>query len=48
MAPEDVAEGEGCAEFCCVFFSGEAGAEAKATAQIKSNVVGIRIRMGRR
>ena len=48
MAGEDFAEGEGCAEFCCAFFSGEAGAEVKATAEIKSNVVGMNIRMGRR
>jgi hypothetical protein len=48
MAGEDFAEGEGCAAFCCACFLGEAGVGAKATAQIKSNVVGIRIRMGRR
>ena len=48
MVGEDFAEGEGDAEFCCACFSGEAGAEVKATAQINSNVVGVRIRMGKR
>jgi len=48
MAGEDFARGEICGEFCCAFFSGEAGAGAKATAEINSNVVGMNIRMGRR
>jgi len=48
MVGEDFAAGEGCAELCWAIFSGEAGAEAKGTAQIKSNVVGMNIRMGRR
>jgi len=48
MAGADFAEGEGCAEFCCAFFSVAAGAEAKATAEINNNVVGMNIRMGKR
>jgi hypothetical protein len=48
MVGEDFAEGEEFAEFCCAFFSGEAGAEGNATAQIKSNVVGMRIRISKR
>src|ERR1700720_3675253 len=48
MAGDDFAEGEVCAEFCCATFSGEPGAEAKATAQINSNVVGMSVRMGKR
>jgi len=48
MAGDGFAAGEEGAEFCCAFFSGERGAEGKATAQINSNVVGVRIRMGKR
>jgi len=48
MVGADFAEGDGCGAFCCACFLGEAGAEVKATAEINSNVVGIRIRMSRR
>src|ERR1700722_16440016 len=48
MIGADFAEGDACGASCFACFLGEAGAEVKATAEINSNDVGIRIRMGRR